>query len=348
MTLNWSTSYATSCTASGGFGGWAGSTIALPSGSQSVPGSYPGASTFYLVCEDTSGTTDTKSTTVTVGSGSTSRTNPPPPTTGDFSITSFVSSAATVLPNQSFTLSWTTVNAASCKGLDGAGGWAQPLNVSSSMDIALSVDKTYTFTLRCEDASGNALSTTIDVTVSSSSSSTITQDCSPSTSLSNTASSLEWSEWWANNDEYGAGVAHVFPSPLNSTRAYLDVGECGYNYISFDTGDASGYGAFSLLTLTSSDGLRMGALSSVPGDFEVAAECKQLWGLDGWIAYTTTEEPTGASSMCRLEKGRTYYLNFTFTNGTDASTSSCVSPITRANGDLHCEILIQSKFTPDS
>jgi hypothetical protein len=64
-TLTWSTSNASSCTASGGFGGWNGSSIGT-SGSKSVSTSAQNTYTFTLKCFDSSGGSDTETTTVTV------------------------------------------------------------------------------------------------------------------------------------------------------------------------------------------------------------------------------------------------------------------------------------------
>jgi hypothetical protein len=54
-TLAWSVSNADSCTASGGAGGWAGSSIGLPSGSQQVSLDEAGGHTFTLSCSNQSG-----------------------------------------------------------------------------------------------------------------------------------------------------------------------------------------------------------------------------------------------------------------------------------------------------
>jgi hypothetical protein len=65
-TLSWSTQNASSCTASGGTGGWSGSSIALPNGSKSVTIPTTGNYTFTLSCVDASSGQDVKSTVVVV------------------------------------------------------------------------------------------------------------------------------------------------------------------------------------------------------------------------------------------------------------------------------------------
>ncbi len=337
-TLSWSTTNAVSCDASGGFGGWGGSSIDLPSGAKTITGSFPIAETFFLSCQGDVGTSpDVKSLSIAVGGATPPDPDPDPPGNGELAITSFTPSEATVLPNQAFALSWTTTNAISCKGLDGAGGWATALPVSGEMGIIISTPDTYTFTLRCENADG-FVAATVDVIVINTATS---QVCEPSTSLALTAVPFGWSDWWATKNL--TGVPEVFPAPLNEKIARLDVGQCGYNYVSFNTANAHGSGAILLIPTTSSDGLRLGSISAEPGDFGVAAECRQFWGLGSQLSYSTS----GLAGVCQLAKNTDYYLNFTFTNGTDASTSDCTSPVTRGDGSLLCEVEVQAKFIPN-
>ena len=141
-TLSWSVSNADSCIASGGAGGWAGSLISLPSGSQSVTLSSPGSYTFTLQCSNSFESSDTAMTMVSVEA------NPA------VIINSFAASPNPVDEGQSTTLSWSVSNADSCTASGGAGGWAGSLISlpSGSQSVTLSSPGSYTFTLQCSNS----------------------------------------------------------------------------------------------------------------------------------------------------------------------------------------------------
>jgi hypothetical protein len=135
--LIWSTTYATSCTASGS---WSGNKSI--SGSVST-GNLTTTSTYTLSCSGSGGSSK-GSTTVTVGSAPTVSINASP---------------STVNSGGSSTLSWSTTNATSCTA---SGAWSGGKATSGTQSTgALKVSSTYTLT--CSDASGV---TTESVTVS--------------------------------------------------------------------------------------------------------------------------------------------------------------------------------------
>jgi hypothetical protein len=68
-TLSWTVNNADSCTASGGAGGWEGSQISLPSGNQTVTLTAVGPYLFTLTCSNSSESSDTAETMVTVQAG---------------------------------------------------------------------------------------------------------------------------------------------------------------------------------------------------------------------------------------------------------------------------------------
>jgi len=65
-TLNWTTTNATSCTPSGGTGGWSTYSVPLPNGSVAINIPTAGSYTFSLTCQDGSGGSAVKSTVVVV------------------------------------------------------------------------------------------------------------------------------------------------------------------------------------------------------------------------------------------------------------------------------------------
>ena len=134
VSLTWSTTGATSCTASGGSGsdGWYGP---LPmSGSRAISETTPGSYTYSIDCAGT-GTANAQ-TTVQV--------DPPPTVT-------LSSNMGSVTTGQSFTLSWTSSETQSCNASGGASGdgWQGSEVPSGTATITESAQGSYTYTLTC-------------------------------------------------------------------------------------------------------------------------------------------------------------------------------------------------------
>jgi hypothetical protein len=142
-TLTWSSSNATSCTASGG---WSGTKVV--SGSEPRSG-LTANSTFTLTCTGAGGAA-TQSVSVTVT----------PPAAPTITLTA---TPTTVTSGGSTSLNWTTANANACTA---SGGWSgtRPLNGSEARG---GLTGTTTFTLACTGAGGSATqSVTVTVTPS--------------------------------------------------------------------------------------------------------------------------------------------------------------------------------------
>jgi hypothetical protein len=136
-TLTWSSTNATSCTASnvGAEGGtWAGP---KPTSGSDVRGPLTATATYSLACTGPGGTAS-RSVTITV-------TSAPVPTV------SLTATPTTIAAGQSTTLAWSSTNAASCTA---TGGWsgAQPL----SGELVVLTASTATYTLTCAGAGGSA------------------------------------------------------------------------------------------------------------------------------------------------------------------------------------------------
>jgi hypothetical protein len=150
-TLTWSTTDATSCTASGAWSGSVGT-----SGTRSV-GPLSSTSTYSLSCSGAGGSVQ-KSVTVTVGAA-------PPPTP----TVSLSASPTSVQSGSGSMLSWSSTNATSCTA---SGAWSGSKASSGSQSTgALSSSATYT--LACSNASGSA-SKSVQVAVTASTPSTVT------------------------------------------------------------------------------------------------------------------------------------------------------------------------------
>jgi len=166
-TVTWSSTNATSCTASGAWSG-----TKATSGSQSFS-SLTADQTYTLACTGSGGSAS-QSVTVDVG-------NPPAPTL------SLSASPTSVAYNGSTTLSWSSTNATSCTA---SGGWTGTKATSGS-ETRSSLTTNTTFTLACTGA-GGSVTQSASVTVASGPP-TVTLGASPSWVNPNSSSTLSWS-----------------------------------------------------------------------------------------------------------------------------------------------------------
>ncbi len=141
VTLNWSSSGATSCSASGQ---WAGSLA--PTGSQAAVVSNLGANVFSIACIATDGSTVSSSATVT---------GVPAPSV------SLTASATTAVVGQWLILNWSSTNATSCTA---SGTWSGSIGTSGTQALQLSGAGVDTFSLACGTA-GITASASATVTV---------------------------------------------------------------------------------------------------------------------------------------------------------------------------------------
>lgn len=158
--LSWTSSAATSCTASGGtgFDGWTGavptSNVGMTIGPFTVPGTY----TYTLTCSGVGGVSAPSSIPITVTAAA-------PPAT----ITSLTATPSSVSTGQSVMLSWSTSNATSCTATGGAGadGWngAMPTFSAATAVGPLAAVGTYNYTLTCTGSGGASAPSSTTVTV---------------------------------------------------------------------------------------------------------------------------------------------------------------------------------------
>jgi hypothetical protein len=134
VTLTWSSSQATSCSASGGSGsdGWAGPLA--PSGSATISESSTGAYIFGISCVGTG----------TAGAQTTVVFNAAP--TDTLSVSSGSATAG-----QAFTLTWNSSGATTCAASGGStgDGWQGPVSLAGSATVTESTAGSYTYTLTC-------------------------------------------------------------------------------------------------------------------------------------------------------------------------------------------------------
>jgi len=120
---------------------------------------------------------------------------------------------------------------------------------------------------------------------------------------------VQWKDFWLVD----------WPKPTYDNR-YATIPLTGYYALEFNTGNIVTKGKLYTIETTVTDGVRFGAISQCPGDFDVADECDYMWGISGGISWSTD-----GSAGCQLAPNTTYYFNLTFTDGTNPATSTCSS-----------------------
>ena len=301
VSFSWNTSNAVSCVASNGIDGWAGSSITLPSGSKSITTATLGSYTYTLSC-DGAETGDTATRSVVVNT-----------TPADaVSISSFTATPDSITAGGTTNLAWSTVNASSCTPTGGTADWTSQQIALPSGSANLTIDSagTYIFNLVCQGPSGDQQTGTEIVTVNAGQ-----QSCDQVTLAGNT---VQWSTFWSTS----------FPGPTYENVTNWIVPQKGYLALEFNTGSVNDDGKISALENSSTPGIRLGSISTCPGDFtDVPAECTYQWGLGGGLRWATN----GKLGACDLDSNTTYYFNITFTDGVNLNTSTCGGAPCRIN-----------------
>ncbi len=132
-TLTWSSTNATTCTASGA---WTGAQAT--SGTMSAAPAMAGSHTYTLTCTNSSGASTSASATLAV-------TQPPAPTASlSFSTSALIEGAAA-------TLTWSSTNATACTASD---AWTGTQATSGTLSVAPVTAGSYTYTLTCTNSVG--------------------------------------------------------------------------------------------------------------------------------------------------------------------------------------------------
>ena len=169
-TLNWSSTNATGCTASGGWSG-----ARSTSGSSST-GALSATTTYVLSCSGTGGSASA-SATVTV-----TPPTPAPTVTLTATPTSLASGAAA-------TLNWSSTNATGCTA---SGGWSGARSTSGSSSTG-ALSATITYALSCSGAGGSASASATVTVTSTPPRPTVTLTATPTSVASGGAATLSWS-----------------------------------------------------------------------------------------------------------------------------------------------------------
>jgi len=246
---------------------------------------------------------DTFSQGYTVTSGGTT------PPTNSVVINSFTASPSTLFEGDVVSLSWSSSNASACSGIatGSVGGWTGAVVPKSfnGLRFAIANAGTYTFTLQCSGTNGPVTRQRTVVVNTPSAPQPTSCDSTPPLSGGVTT----WAAFW-----------HIgFPGPKYDNER-LRIPRTGYWALQFETGDIVDHGGLISVANTSSNGTRLGSISACPGDFDVGPECTHKWGSSGGIGWATD----GQAGYCQLQANTTYYMNFTYTDGTDPTSSTCL------------------------
>jgi hypothetical protein len=175
-TLTWSSIYATSCTASGNWSG-----TQATNGSATVTPTAAGTAAYTLTCANASGTSAASTVNLAVNSASAA------PAAPKLSL-----AANSVAVRGSTTLTWSSVNAASCTA---SGNWSGTLAASGSKTITPTTVGTETFTLTCSNAGGTSAASAATLIVTAA----LVKPAAPTLTLGatsipgNTSTTITWS-----------------------------------------------------------------------------------------------------------------------------------------------------------
>ena len=144
-TISWTSSTATSCTASGSWSG------PLPtSGSQVLTPVGVGSDTYTLACSNALGTTTAAPVTLAVAA-------PPAPVAPTLTL-----AATSITVGNSTTITWSSATATSCTA---SGSWTGPLASSGTQTLTPTAGGTDTYSLTCTNAGGTSPASTATLTV---------------------------------------------------------------------------------------------------------------------------------------------------------------------------------------
>jgi hypothetical protein len=143
-TIAWSSSSATSCTASGSWSG-----VLKTSGTKTVAPTSAGTYTYSLTCSNVGGTSKPATATLTVTVA--------PPAAPTLTL-----AAMSIVAGSSTTITWSSSNATSCTA---SGSWSGTLATSGTQTIMPTPAGTYAYSLTCANAGGNSKAATATLTV---------------------------------------------------------------------------------------------------------------------------------------------------------------------------------------
>lgn len=294
-TLTWSSSNATSCTASGGWSG------PRATGGSSATSTLAATTTYSLACTGAGGSTSASATVTVI----------PAPTV------TLTSTPGTIASGGSATLAWTSTNASACTS---SGAWSGSRGISGSASTGALV-ATSTYDLSCSGTGGAAsASTTVTVTPPATPAApTVTLSASPATVAPGGVSVLTWSSsnssaCTATGGWSGAkATAGTQPTPaLGSGTSFTlsCTGAGGSATTTAAVAVASSPTAPTLVLSASSASVARGSATQLQWSTTGATSCTAAGG------WTGPRGPSGSETSALLTTGTTFSLSCTGAGGT--------------------------------
>jgi hypothetical protein len=299
-TLTWSSTDATTCTASGGWGG-----LLATSGSLTV-GALASNTEFVLTCSGIDGTAS-QATTVTVASAT--------------PVISFSAAPSSVTAGNASTLTWASSNAATCTA---SGAWTGNEALSGAQATS-SLEANTTYTLTCTGAGGSATqSALVSVTPAVP---TVSFGASPSTVTKGSRATLSWSS--SNASTCAASGAWAGTKALSGTQSTGSISANG-TYTLTCTGAGGKAAQSTTVTVAASAAAPTVSLSVGPSAITSGASSTLTWSSTNATtctasgAWSGTKAINGSQSTGGLTASAIYTLACTGTGGS-ASQSATVS-----------------------
>ncbi len=339
--LAWSTSGATSCTATGGDGsdGWSGAEPVSSTGTTVGPINATGSETYTLTCTGAGGTSAPASVSVTV-------TASPPPA----SISSFTATPSSLQAGNASSLTWSSSNATSCTAGGGTGsdGWGGTVATSSTgTSTGALATGTYTYTLTCSGPGGSSATSSAVVTVTSAppAASISSFTATPNALTTGQSTTLTWATSAATSCTASGGTGSDGwngTKPVSSTGTPVGpINTAGnYEYTLLCTGAGGNSAPRSVnVTVTAPMPASITTFQATPSSLTAGQSASLSWttsaatsctgtggtGSDGWAGAKGTSS-TGTSTGPLSTAGTvTYTLTCTGGGGTSAPSSTRVT-----------------------
>jgi len=302
-TLTWSSTNATSCTASGAWSG----TEAV-SGMQGVTPVATGTSSYALTCTGSGGSI-TSTATVTV-------TAPPLPT-----VTIAANPASLVLGGSSI-LSWSSTNATACAA---SGAWSGTEAVSGMQGVTPVATGTSSYALSCT-GSGGSVTGTATVTVTAPPLPTVTIAANPASLVLGGSSTLNWSS--TNATACTAGSAWSGPEATSGTQSVTPTATGTSSYDLTCTGSGGSVTSTATVTVTAPP-LPTVTIAANPASLVLGNSSTLSWSSANATsctasgAWSGTEAVSGTQNVTPVATGtNSYALTCTGSGGSTTSTAT--------------------------
>lgn len=224
---------------------------------------------------------------------------------------SFTADLTTVNQAELVNFTWTSTNAETCTATGGNAAWGLlgTVALNDTQEIRMNMLNPEAFVLSCEAVDKNTVSraiviTVVDPTTTGGPGPGPDADC-PAPEV--TSDIVAWEDFWGGR---------VFPDQ-DVIQKDARIGRFDNLALEINTGNFNGFGVIKTIQL--SDGNRNVAISECPGVFvqNVPSDCLQRQA-NGQTLFWSTD----GSRSCNMEKNKTYYINITYVDVLNQSSSS--------------------------